>query len=114
MDIRFHTRGGSAPLALAEHARSRLEFRLMDRSDRVVQIAVQLGDTGSERFRHDCYCILRVQLRGLPAATVVDVGADAHATIDRAVERLGRLTEAQLAGAADARRHHISSKVMVA
>lgn len=84
------------------------------RSDHVVHIAVQLGDIGSGRFRQDCYCVMRVQLRGLPAATVVDVGADAHATIDRAVERLGRLTEAQLAGAAEAPPRQMSPKEMVA
>lgn len=86
----------------------------MERRDRVVHIAVQLGDMGSERSRQDGYCILRVQLRGLPAATVVDVGADPHATIDRAVERLGRLTEALLAGTAHAPPHRMSPKEMVA
>ena len=96
MDIRFHTRGPNTVFALVEHARRRLEFRLVHRKDRVSHIAVKLGGTGSRRDHQDTYCVLRVKLRGLPAATVVDVGADDYATIDRAVDRVGRLAEAQL------------------
>jgi hypothetical protein len=99
MDIRFQNRGPDSHRALSEHARRRLEFRLMHRKVDVAHITVKLGDTGSRSGHQDSYCVLRVQLRDLPAATVVEVGGDAYATIDRGVDRVGRLVEAQLSGA---------------
>lgn len=72
----------------------------MHRRDQVDHIAVRLGDTGSRKGFQDSYCVLRVQMRGFPASTVVDVGADAFATIDRAADRVGHLVEAQLRGSA--------------
>jgi hypothetical protein len=100
MEIRFQTRGPGTHLALSEHARRRLELRLVHRKDTVAYIAVRLGDAARRRGHQDSYCVLRVQLRDLPATTVVDVGGNAYATIDRAVDRVGRLVEAQLNGAA--------------
>ena len=41
----------------------------------------------------------QVHLVGAPAATVVDIGTDIYATIDRAVDRAGRLAFAQLEAA---------------
>lgn len=96
MDIRFQNHATHADAALADHARRRLWFRLLHRSDRVVHVAVRFGDTGSRRGRHDTYCAVRVQLDGIPAATVVDIGADAYDTIDRAADRAGRFVEEQL------------------
>ncbi len=95
MDIRFQTHATHADAALADHARRRLRFRLLHRSDRVAYIAVKFGGTGSRRGHRDTYCAMRVQLDGVPATTVVDVGQDAYDTIDRAAERLGRLVEEQ-------------------
>ncbi|MDP3083643.1 MAG: hypothetical protein Q8N44_08130 [Rubrivivax sp.] len=77
----------------------------MHRKNDVAYIAVKLGDTGSRRGQQDSYCVVRVQLRGLPAATVVEVGGDAYATIDRGVDRVGRLVEAQLNGAGAGKRN---------
>ncbi len=77
MDIRFTARtadGCSGHDSLADHARRRLQVRLMHRSD-----------------------------RGAPAGTVVDIGADAYDTIERTADRVGRLVEEQLR-AADGRR----------
>jgi hypothetical protein len=99
MDIRFQTPGGHGATALADHARRRLKLRLQHRSDQLAYIAVKLGDTGSRRGRSDTYCVVRVQLTGLPAASVVDVGRDAYDTIDRASDRAGRLVEEQLRAA---------------
>lgn len=114
MDIRFQNRGPDTHLALSEHARRRLEFRLMHRKDDVVHIAVKLGDTGSRRGHQDSYCVLRVQLRDLPAATVAEVGGDAYEMIDSAVNRVGRLVEAQLNGAGAERRNSTRMKEMAA
>jgi len=96
MDIRFHTHATQADTALADHARRRLQLQFLHLSDRVSYIAVKFGDTGSRRGRRDAYCSVRVQLGGVPAATVVDVGADAYDTIDRAADRVGRLVKEQL------------------
>lgn len=114
MDIRFQNRGPDHHPALSEHARRRLEFRLMHRKDDVVHLAVKLGDTGSRRGRQDSYCVVRVQLRDLPAATVVEVGGDPYSTIDRGVDRVGRLVEAQLNRAGAERRNSPSMKEMSA
>jgi len=46
---------------------------------------------------------MRVQLRGAPAATAVDIGADAYDTIDRAADRVGQLVE-ELLSVADGQR----------
>ena len=47
-----------------------------------------------------------MKLYGLPAATEVDVGVDAHLAIDRAADRAGRLAQEQVrqAGSPQARR----------
>lgn len=96
MDIRLINRTAQHPDELAAHARRRLCFRLMHRSDRIAHVSVKLGDTGSRRGHHDTYCVMCVQLRGAPAATVVDIGPDVHGTIDRAADRVSRLAEEQL------------------
>ncbi|NUZ04618.1 hypothetical protein [Piscinibacter koreensis] len=102
MDIRFHIDASRGAAALAEHARRRLHLRLLHRSDRVAYIAVKVGDTRSRRGHRDTYCAMRVELNGVPPARVVDVGTDAYGTIDRAVDRVGRLVETQLTtGAGD-------------
>jgi len=46
---------------------------------------------------------MRVQLREAPAATAVDIGADAYDTIDRAADRVGQLVE-ELLSVADGQR----------
>ncbi len=96
MDIRLLNRAIQGDDDLAEHARRRLSFRLMHRSDRIAHVSVKLGSTGSRRGHHDTYCVMCVQLRGAPAATVVDIGADVHDTIDRAADRVSRLAEERL------------------
>jgi hypothetical protein len=103
MDIRVIDRMGPGHGGLADHVRRRLSYHLMHRSDHVVHVSVKIGDTGSLRGRHDIYCVMQVQLRGARAASVVDIGADAHATIDRAADRIGRLAEEQLRLADDHR-----------
>lgn len=117
MDIRFTGAAAQSPGGhdgLVEHARRRLDFRLRHRSERVAHVSVRFGATGSRRGRRDTYCVMRVQLRGAPAATVVDIGADLHDTIDRAADRIGRLADERLREADGKRMPPVGSAAMAA
>jgi len=106
MDIRFvdhPVSGQGIHERLADHARRRLQFRLRHRSERLAYVSVRLGDTRSGLDRQEAYCVLQIQLRDAPAATVVDIGADAYDTIDRATDRVAQLVE-ELLSVADGRR----------
>lgn len=106
MDIRFVAHavsGQSIHEGLADHARRRLQFRLRHRSERLAHISVRLGGTPSSRGRQESYCVMQIQPRDTPAATVVDIGADAYDTIDRATDRVAQLVE-ELLSVADGRR----------
>lgn len=107
MDIRLTARTDRGHDGLADHAQRRLSYRLGHRSERIAHVSVKLGNTGSRRGSCDVYCVMQVQLRGARAATVVDIGADPHDTIDRAVDRVSRLAEEQLRQADD--RHRTTS-----
>lgn len=99
MQIRFvapATQDRSRHEAWADHARRRLQLRLKPDGDRVAHVTVRFGDTGSRQPGRDRCCVMQVQLRGAPAASVVDLGADAYATIDRAADRIARLVQVQL------------------
>lgn len=105
MQIRFIAQASAGARVfegLAEHARRRLQFRLRLCSERVAHVSVRFGDTGRGAARQDSYCVMQVQLHGAPAATVVDIGADAYDTIDRAADRVGRLAGEQLRAAVPA------------
>lgn len=96
MDIRFlaHAAGGqNIHEGLADHARRRLQFRLRHRSERLAHVSVRLGNTPRGRGRQETFCVMQIQLRGAPAATVVNIGADAYDTIDRATDRVAQLAE---------------------
>jgi len=106
MDIRFiahGTSGRGVPERLADHARFRLRFRLRHRSERLAHLSVGLGFAGRGPDGQEAYCVMQVQLRDVPAATVVEIGADAYDTIDRATDRVGQLVEEMLS-VADGRR----------
>lgn len=99
MDIRFVAHGASGrgvPERLADHARLRLRFRLRHRSETVAHLSVRLGETRSDQDGQRAYCVMQVQLRDAPAATVVEIGADAYGTIDRATDRIAQLVEEML------------------
>lgn len=114
MDIRVIDRTGQGDGGLVDHARWRLSCRLGHRSDHLVFVSVGLGGTASPRGRHDMYCVMHVQPRGARSATVVDIGADALATIDRAAERVCRLTDAHLRLGDGGHRTAASAKEMAA
>ncbi|MBL8350994.1 MAG: hypothetical protein JNL87_11850 [Burkholderiaceae bacterium] len=96
MDIRFQSERTPADVELAAYARRCLLLRLQHRDDRVDHVDVELVDAAGRVPQRDSYCIVRMKLHGLPAATVVDVGADVHFAIDRAAHRAGRLAEEQV------------------
>ncbi len=105
MKIRFTAQasaGQGAPGELADRARRRLRLRLCRCSERVAHISVRFGENGQRSVRQDSYCVMQVQMHGALAATVVQIGADAYSTIDRAADRVGRLAEEQLRVATDA------------
>jgi hypothetical protein len=96
------TAGRGVPGELADHARRRLRMRLHRWGERIAHVSVRFGSTVARSARQDAYCVVQVQLRGAPAATVMHIGADAFGAIDRAVDRIGRLAEEQLRVATDA------------
>lgn len=105
MDIRFvahAARGQGVNERLADHARHRLQFRLRHRAERLAHVSVSVGDTRRDRDRQEAFCVMQIQVRNAPAATVVEVGADACDTIDRAADRAARLVE-ELLSVADAK-----------
>ncbi|HEY0885173.1 MAG TPA: hypothetical protein VGE20_07825 [Ramlibacter sp.] len=99
MEIRVDARGAPCTPALAAHVRDSLHQGLLHRSDGVSRVDVRLGGAEGERGDHDRYCLMQVHLCGASAATVVDMGPDMHATIERAAERVGRLARAKLEAA---------------
>lgn len=99
MDIRVQTSGVPCTPAMAAHVRRSLRHGLMHRSDRVDHVEVRLGGPGSDGGGDDMYCLMQVHLSGTSSATVVDMGADMRATIERAAERVGRLAGAKLEAA---------------
>lgn len=96
VDIRIQGARGAADVELAAYARSCLMLRLQHRDDRVDRFDIELVDWAGRVPQRDSYCIVRMKLHGLPAATVVDVGADIHLLIDRAVDRARRLADEQV------------------
>lgn len=93
MEIRFEAHGNDR---LAKHARQELLSRLMDRREHIAHVTIRVGATGRRRRLQDTYCVMHLQVRGVPAATVVDIGSDAQGTIERAADRVSRLAEEQL------------------
>jgi hypothetical protein len=102
MDIRFRRSMDCADVEPTAHARRCLQLRMQPCGDRLAHVEVALGDAGDSRAWQDSYCIVRVKLHGVPAATVVDVDADVYRAIDRAADRAWRVTREQLRLAASA------------
>lgn len=96
MDIRVQASGAPCSPALAAQVRRSLHGGLLHRNDRVDRVEVRLGGGRGPAGDHDMYCLMQVHLSGAPAATVVDMGPDMRATIERAAERVGRLAAAKL------------------
>jgi hypothetical protein len=96
MNVDFQGRGLPIPAALADHARRRLHFVLMQRGELVQRVVVRLGCANNRRGHSDMYCLMQVHMSDALAAAVVDIGPDIHEVIDRASDRVGRMVAEHL------------------
>lgn len=90
--MRIDIKGSGFPVtaALVDHAERRLRFALTRHSDRIVRVAVLVGDSNGPRGGTDKFCRIRILLKHLPEVLIEDTGAELYAVIDRAAERAGR------------------------
>jgi len=90
--MRIDIKGSGFPLstALLDHTERRLRFALTRCSDRIVRVAVLMGDTNGPRGGEDKFCRMRILFKEAPPLLIEDAGADLYAVIDRAAERAGR------------------------
>jgi len=96
VDIRFQSAKARSDAGLAAYARQCLLRQMQHRGDRVDRIDVGFVDAAGRMPPRDSYCIVRMKLHGLPAASVVVVGSDVQTAIGRAADRVGRLADEQL------------------
>jgi putative sigma-54 modulation protein len=90
--MRIDIKGSGFPLTpeLLDHIERRLRFALTRNYDRIVRVAVVVGDSKGSRGGEDKFCRIQVQMKGPPQVLIEDIGAGLHAIIDRAAERAGR------------------------
>ena len=90
--MRIDIKGSGFPVtaALMGHAERRLRFALTRHCDRIVRVAVLVGDSNGPRGGTDKFCRIRILLQRAPEVLVEDNGAELYAVIDRAAERAGR------------------------
>lgn len=90
--MRIDIRGSGFPLtaALIDHAERRLRFALIRHSDRIVRVAVLVGDNNGPRGGEDKFCRIQIHLKGMPEVLIEDIGAELYVVIDRATDRAGR------------------------
>ena len=105
MNIDIQSLGFPITGALAEHARRRLRFVLMRRSDRIQRVVVRIGDENGPRGGVDKFCRIQVFLIDAPVAAVEDIGTDLYAVIDCATDRVGRVVFKHLDRLRSGRRH---------
>ncbi len=90
MRIDIKGSGFSLTTALLDHTERRLRFALIRSSDRIVRVAVLVGDSNGPRGGEDKFCRIQVHLKRAPQVLIEDIGAELYAVIDRAAERAGR------------------------
>lgn len=90
--MRIDIRGSGFPLtaALIDHTERRLRFALVRSSDRILRVAVLVGDTNGPRGGEDKFCRIQVHLKRAPQVLIEDIGAELYVVIDRATDRAGR------------------------
>ena len=90
--MRIDIKGSGFPIttALMDHTERRLRFALTRSSDRIVRVAVLVGDSNGPRGGEDKFCRIQVRLKRAPQVLIEDIGAELYAVIDRAAERAGR------------------------
>ena len=90
--MRIDINGSGFPIttALMDHTERRLRFALTRSSDRIVRVAVMVGDSNGPRGGEDKFCRIQIYLKRAPQVLIEDIGAELYAVIDRAAERAGR------------------------
>ncbi len=90
--MRIDIKGSGFPItaALMDHTERRLRFALTRIGDRIVRVAVVVGDSNGPRGGNDKFCRIQIHLKRAPQILIEDVGAELYAVIDRAAERAGR------------------------
>ena len=90
--MRIDIEGSGFPIttALMDHTERRLRFALTRSSDRLVRVAVLVGDSNGPRGGEDKFCRIQIQLKRAPQVLIEDNGAELYAVIDRAAARAGR------------------------
>ncbi len=90
--MRIDIKGSGFPIttALMDHTERRLRFALTRSSDRIVRVAVLVGDSNGPRGGEDKFCRIQIHLKRAPQVLIEDIGAELYAVIDRAAERAGR------------------------
>ena len=90
--MRIDINGSGFPIttALMDHTERRLRFALTRSSDRIVRVAVLVGDSNGPRGGEDKFCRIQIHLKRAPQVLIEDIGAELYAVIDRAAERAGR------------------------
>jgi len=90
--MRIDIKGSGFPIttALMDHTERRLRFALTRSSDRIVRVAVMMGDSNGPRGGEDKFCRIQIHLKRAPQVLIEDIGAELYAVIDRAADRAGR------------------------
>jgi putative sigma-54 modulation protein len=89
--MRIDIKGSGFPItaALMDHTERRLRFALTRSSDRIVRVAVLVGDSNGPRGGEDKFCRVQIHLKRAPQVLIEDIGTELYAVIDRAAERAG-------------------------
>ena len=90
MRIDIKSSGFAITTALMNHTERRLRFALTRSSDRIVRVAVMMGDSNGPRGGEDKFCRIQIHLKRAPLVLIEDIGAELYVVIDRAAERAGR------------------------
>lgn len=90
--MRTDIKGSGFPIttALMDYTERRMRFALTRSSDRIVRVAVLVGDSNGPRGGEDKFCRIQIHLKRAPQVLIEDIGAELYAVIDRAAERAGR------------------------
>ena len=91
MRIDIKSSGFPLTAALMDHTERRLRFAPTRSSERIVRVAVVVGDANGPRGGEDKFCRIQVHLKRAPQVFIEDIGAELYAVIDRAADRAGRM-----------------------
>lgn len=99
MDVRIDARAHALCGALADHARRSVSLRLRRWQAQVRCVDVRVGGSTRPLDGNGTWCVIRLQMAGADAATIVDIADDSATAIERAAGRAARLAEEQMLAA---------------